>query len=189
MFCTRNTSNLWKDTRENTSKTCKRHMGDTWWSDTMKHININKYWYHSLCSPYDESYFSGMVQKKCANSQELWIGPKKFFCQTEKFVEPRAFRIGVLSNAATIRLSSLEFSRRQWHISATAGRYPWKKEEIINWWHVMSGGTATWTSQWQQAKGWVLSHRSLATSPKLHQAGSAASPQPGNNITLMKHRM
>ena len=35
-----------------------------------------------------------------------------FFCQTEKIVEPRAFLIGV-SNAATIRLSSLEFSRRQ----------------------------------------------------------------------------
>ena len=63
-----------------------------------------------------------------------------------------------------------------------------KKEDIINWWHVMSGGTATWTSRWQQAKGWVLSHRSLATSPKLHQAGSAASPQPGNNNTLIKHR-
>ena len=112
MVCTRNTSNLWKDTRENTSKTCKRHMGDTWWSDTMKHININKYWYHSLCSPYDDRYFSGMVQKKCASSQELCMGPKQFFCQTEKIVEPRAFLIGV-SNAATIRLSSLEFSRRQ----------------------------------------------------------------------------
>ena len=103
-------------------------MGDTRWRDTIKHININKYWYHSLCSPYDDSYFNGMVQKKCANSQELWIGQKQFFCQTEEFVEPRAFLIGVLSNAATIRLSSLEFSRRQWHISATAGRYPWKKK-------------------------------------------------------------
>ena len=84
MFCTRNTSNLWKDTRENTSKTCKRHMGDTLWSDTIKHININKYWYHSLCSPYDDSYFNGMVQKKCASSQELWIGPKQFFLSNWK---------------------------------------------------------------------------------------------------------
>ena len=63
------------------------------------------------------------------------------------------------------------------------------KKEDINWWHVMSGWTATWTSRWQQAKGWVLSHRSLATSPKLHQAGSAASPRPGNNDTLIKHNI
>ena len=51
----------------------------------------------------------------------------------------------------------------------------------------MSGG-ATWTSRWQLAKGWVWSHRSLATSLRLHQAVSEASPQPGNNKTLIKHR-
>ena len=62
-----------------------------------------------------------------------------------------------------------------------------KKEDIINWWHVMSGG-ATWTSRWQLAKGWVWSHRSLATSLRLHQAVSEASPQPGNNNTLIKYR-
>ena len=67
----------------------------------MKPININKYWYHSLCSPYDDRYFSGMVQKKCASSQELCMGPKQFF-----FKQKRLLNQGPSSSGSQMQLQS-----------------------------------------------------------------------------------